>query len=122
MWISLAVRTMLAGTASSYCTSHHHWWPVTLIVIEPAELVIEWTARPLTKSPMSRTNRRTTVAKTEAETAVTNRRSRVGSGTRTGESSVGWAISASVARRRERHTTASTTPITSTYTATEIQK
>src|SRR5205085_9062169 len=31
-WISFAVTTHMLASVFGYCTSHHHWWPITCTV------------------------------------------------------------------------------------------
>src|SRR3954447_14915295 len=105
-WISLAVVTQLLGTESGYCTSHHHWWPVTRTgsAPGPGDAV---TARPTEMSRTRKTNRITTVTPVATPTD------------RFRERSVAGVVGSSSARLR-RNAAQSSAAVTSTKTTSAV--
>src|SRR3954463_1714698 len=105
-WISLAVVTQLLGTESGYCTSHHHWCPVTRTgsALGPGDVV---TARSTEMSRTRKTNRITTVTPVATPTD------------RFRERSVSSALGSSAAPLR-RNAAQSSSAVTSTKTANAL--
>src|SRR4051812_30390757 len=102
-WISFAVCIRCEGTASSYSISHHHWWPMTLMVTA-LEACSDVMVRPVhtleTRRPSSMTTVRATAVVTLPVTAGGSARASAGS-----------------SLRRPRTTDIPTNAIVITYTA-----